>query len=236
MANAGPANAAAVAEHAIMGTLAVLRYLRDAIRDAEAGDWDQEAWIARDVRDLNGRTVGILGFGAIGQAIAERLRPFGTTTLYNRRNRMSPEAETRLGAEYADLDDLLARSEVLIVALPLTAQTDRLLDAARLAQLPQGAVVVNIARGQIVDEGAIVEALKSGRLSGAALDVFSQEPLPAGHKFAGLPNVLLTPHIGGATAQGKVNILLNSLDNVVRVLKGEPPQYVVNQPKVREAD
>ncbi|MDP9325202.1 MAG: 2-hydroxyacid dehydrogenase [Candidatus Dormibacteraeota bacterium] len=234
VANAGPANSAAVAEHAIMGTLGVLRYLRDAIRDTEAGDWDQEAWIARDVRDLNQRVVGILGFGSIGQAIAERLRPFGSTTLYHRRNRMSAEDEARLGAEYAELDDLLARSEVLIVALPLNAETDRLIDAVRLAQLPEGAVLVNIARGQIVDEDALVEAFQSGRLSGAALDVFSQEPLPAGHRFAGLPNMLLTPHIGGATAQGKVNILMNSLNNVVGVLKGEPPKYVVNHPKVRQ--
>jgi D-3-phosphoglycerate dehydrogenase len=233
VANAGPANAAAVAEHAIMGILACLRYLPEAMRDAEAGGWDQEAWIARDVRDLNQRVVGILGLGSIGQAIAERLRPFGATALYNRRHRMSARDEARLGTEFAELDDLLARSEVLVVALPLNDETRGLLDKERLGRLPAGAIVVNIARGQVIDEDALVEALSSGRLSGAALDVFNQEPLPPGHRLAGLPNVVLTPHIGGATAQGKVNILMNSLNNVIGVLRGEAPKYVVNNPGER---
>ena len=235
VANAGPANAAAVAEHAIMGAMGCLRHLREAIADAERGGWDQQAWIDRDIGDLNGQVVGILGFGAIGQAVAERLKAFGTETLYFKRERLNGEDEARLGAGYAGLDDLLRRSQVLVVALPLTPETDRLLDAKRLAMLPEGAILVNVARGPIVDEDALAEALRAGRLGGAALDVFRQEPLPTGHQLSGLPNVLLTPHIAGATAQGKRNILLNSLENVVRVLNGEPPRYVVNHPAPRPA-
>jgi phosphoglycerate dehydrogenase-like enzyme len=230
VANAGPANASAVAEHAIMGAMACLRYLREAIDDAERGGWDQRKWIDKDIGDLYGSTVGILGFGAIGQAIAERLKPFGAETLYFKRSRLEPAEEERLGAAYAELDDLLPRSRVLIVALPLSPVTRGLLSAERLAMLPAGAIVVNIARGDVVDERALADALRGGRLGGAALDVFTVEPLPPAHDLGSLPNVLLTPHIAGATAVGKRNILLNSLDNVVRVLKGGAPQYVVNRP------
>jgi D-3-phosphoglycerate dehydrogenase len=235
VANAGPANAGAVAEHAIMGILGTLRQLREAISDAERGGWDQARWIEKDLPDLAGRTVGLLGFGSIGQAIAERLRPFGCNTIYHRRHRLDPGAEERLGASYADLDDLLRRSDVVVVALPLNDDTRHLLSAERLAMLPAGAVVVNVARGDIVDEAALREALTAGRLGGAAIDVFTTEPLPEGHPFGDLPNVILTPHIAGATAGSKRNILLNSLGNITRVLQGEDPQYVVNGVASRRA-
>lgn len=228
VANAGPANASAVAEHAIMGILGTLRQLREAISDAERGGWDQARWIEKDLPDLAGRTVGVLGFGAIGQAIAERLRPFGCDTIYYRRHRIDADEEARLGATYAGLDELLRRSDVVVVALPLNDDTRHLLNAERLGTLPAGAVIVNVARGDIVDEAALREALLAGRLGGAALDVFTAEPLPEGHPFRDLPNVILTPHIAGATAGSKRNILLNSLGNIARVLQGEDPQFVVN--------
>jgi phosphoglycerate dehydrogenase-like enzyme len=235
VANAGPANANAVAEHAVMLILGCLRRLRQAIADAEAGDWDQEEWIAKDIPDLYQRTVGILGFGAIGQAIALRLKGFECQALYFRRNRLDAAEEERLGVAYAELDQLLRRSEVLVLALPLNESTRRLLDAERLATLPAGAIVVNVSRGDVVDEDALVAALLEGRLGGAGLDVYSVEPLPAGHKFYGLPNVLMTPHIAGATAQSKRNILVNSITNVARVARGEPPEFVVNHPQTPAA-
>jgi phosphoglycerate dehydrogenase-like enzyme len=234
VANAGPANANAVAEHAVMLILGCLRELREAITDAEAGDWDQEAWIAKDLADLYQRTVGILGFGAIGQAIAQRLKGFECQTLYFRRNRLDAAGEERLGVAYAELDQLLRRSEVLVLALPLNETTRRMLNAERLGSLPAGAIVVNVSRGDIVDEDALAAALAAGRLGGAGLDVFSTEPLPAGHMFAGLPNVLLTPHVAGATAQSKRNILVNSITNVARVCRGEAPEFVVNKPRPRQ--
>ena len=218
-----------------MGILGTLRQLREAISDAERGGWDQARWIEKDLPDLAGRTVGILGFGAIGQAIAERLRPFGCDTIYYRRHRIDADEEARLGATYAELDELLRRSEVLVVALPLNPVTRGLLNAERLAALPAGAIVVNVSRGDVIDERALAQALRSGKLGGAALDVFSVEPLPVGHDLGSLPNVVLTPHIAGATAQSKRNILINSIANVARVLQGEAPQFVVNHPVVRPA-
>src|ERR1700730_14627721 len=228
VANAGPANANAVAEHAIMGTLACLKQLREAIADAERGGWDQQRWIDKDLGDLYRRTVGILGFGAIGQAVASRLVGFDCETLYHRRNRLSATDEDRLRVTYTELDHLLRQSEVLILTLPLNPVTRGIISAERLAELPKGAIVVNVSRGGIVDERALADALRSGHLGGAALDVFSVEPLPVGHDLGSLPNVVLTPHIGGATAQSKRNILMNSIVNVSRVVRGEPPQFVVN--------
>ncbi|HXO67156.1 MAG TPA: 2-hydroxyacid dehydrogenase [Candidatus Dormibacteraeota bacterium] len=228
VANAGPANANAVAEHAIMGTLACLKQLREAIADAERGGWDQQRWIDKDLGDLYRRTVGILGFGAIGQAVASRLVGFDCETLYHRRNRLSAADEDRLRVTYTELDHLLRQSEVLILTLPLNPVTRGIISAERLAELPKGAIVVNVSRGGIVDERALADALRSGHLGGAALDVFSVEPLPVGHDLGSLPNVVLTPHIGGATAQSKRNILMNSIGNVSRVVRGEPPQFVVN--------
>ena len=230
VANAGPANAGAVAEHAVMAMLGGLRHLREAITDAETGGWRQQRWIEMDLPDLEGRTVGILGFGAIGQAIAKRLAGFGCTVLYYRRHRLPSAEEEILGAGYVELDALVSRGEVLVLALPLTHETRNLINAQRLAAMPRGAILVNVSRGDLVDEDALVEALQAGRLGGAALDVFSVEPLPPGHRLAALPNVLLTPHVAGVTANGKRNILLNSIGNVARVARGEAPLWVVNNP------
>jgi D-3-phosphoglycerate dehydrogenase len=230
VANAGPANSAPVAEHAIMGAIACLRFLRLAITEAEAGDWVGQEWLDRDLWDLAERTVGILGMGAIGQAIAERLRGFGCNVLYSKRRPLDAATEQRLGATHRDIDALLRASQVLMVALPLNDQTRGLLDREHLELLPRGAVVVNIARGAIIDTAALGDLLRSGHLRGAALDVFDREPLPAGHGLDSLPNVLLTPHTAGTTAIAKRDILLNSLANVARACRGEAPLYVVNQP------
>jgi D-3-phosphoglycerate dehydrogenase len=231
VANAGPANANAVAEHAVMSIIGCLRHLREAIADAEAGDWEQQRWIDMDLADLEGRTVGILGFGAIGQAIARRLSGFDCTVHYHRRHRLDAADEERLRATYVELDVLVTGSEVLVLAIPLTAETRGILSAERLSEMPAGAVLVNVSRGGLVDEDALVAALEQRRLGGAALDVFATEPLPRGHRFTGLPNLILTPHIGGVTGNSKRNILLNSIGNVGRVARGDAPLWVVNNPR-----
>jgi len=212
-----------------MGALATLRFLRDAIKDAEAGDWTRQDWLDRDLWDLDQRTVGILGMGSIGEAIAHRLQGFGCTVLYCKRHRLSPAREAELGVEFRELDTLLAASQVLMVTLPLNDQTRGILGRKQLQRLPAGAVIVNVARGHLIDMAALGDLLRSGHLRGAALDVFDQEPPPAGHGLDRLPNVLLTPHIAGTTAIAKRDILLNSLANVARVCRGEEPLYVVNR-------
>ena len=216
VANAGPANAGAVAEHAIMLALACLRHLPEAMRDVAAGGWDQSAWIARDLPDLQERTVGC-------------------DIVYTKRSRLDGDREKELGLRFAGLDDLLRQSGVLIVCLPLNVETRGLLGAEHLSLLPRDAVVVNVARGDVMDYGALADALRNGRLAGAGLDVYPEEPLPRGHGLGDLPNVVMTPHVAGATALGKRNILINSIGNIKRVLAGERPQYVVNNPVVRVA-
>ena len=228
VANAGPANAGPVAEHAVMGALACLRFLPGLSAAASAGDWNSQQFLDRDLWDLDERTVGILGMGAVGEAVAVRLRGFGSTVIYHKRHRLEPTREAELGVDYRDLDALLTESQVLVLTLPLNDQTRGILSAPRLAQLPMGAVIVNVARGHLMDMGALAGMLRSGHLRGAALDVFDEEPLPPGHGLDQLPNVVLTPHVAGATAIAKRDIFANSIENVSRVCRGEVPLYVVN--------
>ena len=229
VANAGPANAGPVAEHAVMGALACLRFLRDAISEAETGGWERQSWLDRDLWDLDERTVGILGLGAVGEAIAKRLGGFGCTIVYNKRQRLAPEREAELGVAYRDLGQLLAQAQVLMLTLPLNDATRGILGRESLEMLPRGAVVVNVARGHLMDMAALGDLLRSGHLRGAALDVFDEEPLLPGHGLDRLPNVILTPHIAGTTAIARRDILLNSLANIARACRGEEPLYVVNR-------
>ena len=229
VANAGPANAAPVAEHAVMAALACLRFLPQLTRAAAEGNWDRQRFLDLDLWDLKERTVGILGMGAIGEAVAERLKGFGSRVIYNKRHRLDPDREAGIAVEFRELDQLVAESQVLVITLPLNDQTRGILSAARLEMLPAGAVIVNVARGHLMDMGALARLLRSGHLRGAALDVFDEEPLPAGHGLDQLPNVLLTPHVAGATAIAKRDIFLNSIENVARVCRGEAPRYVVNE-------
>ena len=230
VANAGPANAGPVAEHAVMAAIACLRFLPEATRAAAEGDWDRQRFLDMDLWDLDQRTVGILGLGAIGEATATRLRAFGCRVIYNKRRRLDPAREETLGVAYRDLEALLAESQVLVLTLPLNDETRGILSGRRLSLLPPGAVIVNVARGHLIDMEALAGMLRSGHLRGAALDVFDEEPLPRGHGLDRLPNVLLTPHVAGATAIAKRDIFLNSIANVARVCAGDEPQYVVNQP------
>ncbi|HEV1998134.1 MAG TPA: NAD(P)-dependent oxidoreductase [Candidatus Dormibacteraeota bacterium] len=233
VANAGPANAGPVAEHAVMAAIACLRFLPEAIRAAAEGEWDRQRFLDMDLWDLDQRTVGILGLGAIGEALAARLRPFGCKVIYSKRRRLDAAREQGLGVAYRDLESLLSESQVLILTLPLNDETRGILSAERLSLLPQGAVIVNVARGHLMDMDALSGLLRSGHLRGAALDVFDEEPLLHGHGLDTLPNVLLTPHIAGATAIAKRDIFLNSIANVARVCRGEEPLYVVNLPVAR---
>jgi len=228
VANAGPANAVAVAEFAVMATIAALRHLREAVADAERPGWSQASWVQKDLRELSASTVGIVGLGAIGRAVAERLRAFGCQVVYTKRARLEASDEAALGVEHASLDDLLRRSDVLILTLPLTEASRGLIDRTRLELLPAGATVVNVARGGVLDYAALADLLRDGRLGGAALDVYPEEPPANVDELRALPNTLLTPHIAGVTEQSKRNILLNSIANVRRVLAGEKPLWVVN--------
>jgi len=191
-----------IAEHVMACLLALARRLPQTMRDQQQSLWrpnellgDGSPWL------LAGRTLAVIGTGTIGQEIAIRAKAFGMRVTGMRRHpaRKAPEGfDEVLGP--ADRNDLLAAADVVVVAAPLTRETTLLLDAEGIAALKPGAIVINIARGQLIDESALAEALVSGRLGGAALDVFTAEPLPADSPFWSLPNVIVTPHNSGFRA------------------------------------
>jgi len=207
---------AATADLAFALILATRRQVVAGDRFVRSGRWSGSWSEGGLAEELSGSTLGIVGLGRIGSAVARRARGFDLRVLYTRRLR----ADSDLG-EFRELDALLAESEIVSIHAPLRAETEGLIDARRLALLRDGSVLVNTARGEIVDERALVAELVSGRIS-AGLDVFAHEPeVPA--ELLELPNVVLTPHIGSATRQTREAMTRLVVDNVLAVERGEPP-------------
>jgi glyoxylate reductase len=205
---------AATADLAFALVLAVRRRLVEGDRLVRAGRWSgswSEGFLGNDV---SGATLGIVGLGRIGSAVARRAGAFDMRVLYTRRT----EQKTDLGA-FRPLDDLLGESDVVTIHAPRTPETEGLIDARRLALLRDGACIVNTARGEIVDQDALVRELVAGRI-GAGLDVFVHEPHVPG-ELAGLPNVVLTPHIGSATVETRAAMTRLVVDNVLAAERGE---------------
>ena len=206
---------AATADLAFALILAVRRRVVEGDRLVRSGRWRgswSEGFLGRDV---TGSRLGIVGLGRIGSAVARRARGFDLRVLYTQRR----PVETDLG-EYRELDDLLRESDVVTIHAPRTPETEGLIDARRLALMRDGACIVNTARGEIVDEQALVQELVSGRLH-AGLDVFVHEPSVPG-ELVGLPNVVLTPHIGSATVETRAAMTRVVVDNILAAERGEP--------------
>lgn len=211
------ANALAVAEYVIAAALLLLRgaYLSSA--GVAAGHWPREA--LGKGREAHGKTLGLVGFGSIGQLTARLARGIGIDVVaFDAMLGAADPVYAAASVEAVSLDDLVARADIVSLHVPLVASTRRLFDGARLAAMKPGAVLVNTSRGGIVDEAALAAALKNGRLGGAALDVFDIEPLVAANPFAGCPNLLLTPHIAGVSAEANERVSLLIADRVLEVL------------------
>jgi phosphoglycerate dehydrogenase-like enzyme len=228
VANGATTNAVAVAEHTMLLILAVYRRLIASHRGVLQGRWPQSELYDRGVFELSGKTVGLIGFGDIGQTVARLLTGFGTRTLYYRRSRLPVAQETALHATYATLDQLLATSDIVSLHVPLAPDTYHLLGRRELKLMRSSAIVVNVARGNVVDEAELIAALTDGRLAGAGLDVMEQEPLPAQHPFLSMDNVVLTPHLGGASREAVRRVIALACENIRRVTLGQPPMNVVN--------
>jgi phosphoglycerate dehydrogenase-like enzyme len=179
-------------------------------------------------RDLGAMTVGIIGLGNVGSAVARRLGAFGSRIVFT-----DVDRKELAGAEQVDLETLLRRSDVICVHTPLDVDTKALIDAQALARMKPGSFLVNAARGPIVDEQALVEALETRHLAGAALDVFEIEPLPPDSPLRALENVVLAPHVGGATIEADARLDEMVGENLLRVLDGLPPFNVVNAVEVK---
>jgi len=180
-----------------------------------------------DVVEIHGKTLGLIGFGEIGMEVARRARGFDMEVLYHRRRRLSEVWEEKLGVRFAPLEALLASSDVVSLHAPHTTATEKLLNADHLARLKPTAILVNTSRGALVDEDALAAALAEGRLAGAGLDVFVQEPLPKSHPFVRLDNVVLAPHTGGGSGGGQRRLIGQVLDNVARFARGQEPKNIV---------
>ena len=207
--------------------LAAARKFSDAERALRAGEftgWDPWGFLGVPV---HGRTIGIVGLGKIGGAVAARAAGFRMRVLYHNRRRLTPGQEKSLGAEYRMLDELLAESDFVVMCVPLTAQTRGLIGRERLARMKTTAVLVNIARGEVVDEGALAEYLAEGRIFAAGLDVYEKEP-EIHPSLLAAPSAVLLPHLGSATVETREKMGRLASENLLAVLAGTEPPCPVN--------
>lgn len=219
-----------VADHASALILAGLRRLGPMDRALHRGLWDRQP--AMEIVRLRGKTLGILGFGRIGQAVAQRMAAFGLELIASDPY-MDADAAARCGVTPVSLDELLARSDILSVHARLVPQTRHLLGAAEFARMKPTALLVNTARGAIVDEPALVEALRAGRPGGAALDVMETEPLPGDSPLTRMENVLLTPHLASFSQEASAQLYQMSAEIAANLLQNRWVPTIVN-PQARE--
>jgi (S)-sulfolactate dehydrogenase len=213
------ANAQAVAEYVVGAAFALLRGFIAATPAVAAGQWPRNA--LSQGRELAGRALGLVGFGSIGRLTAQLARTLGMrVTGFDVHVPAGDPVWDEAGVIAQPFADVVAGADVLSLHVPLTPATRNLLDAARIATMKPGAILVNTARGGVVDEAAVAAALREGRLGGAALDVFATEPLPAGSALAGCPNLLLTPHIAGVTREANARVSALIGEKVAAALAG----------------
>jgi D-3-phosphoglycerate dehydrogenase len=219
------ANAVPVAEFTLLLVLAVLRRLPHREAQLRGGEWQRAREETRvHARQLRGKVAGLVGLGAIGREVARRLCAFDAEVRYYDVRRLAPGEEQALGVRFQDLDPLLAEADIVSLHVPLLPATRGLLGRERIARLRPGAIVINTARGELVDEAALAEALESGRLAGAGLDVFGGEPPSADHPLlrARAPGLVLAPHVAGSVFDNVGNVARHVFANIRRVLDGEP--------------
>jgi glyoxylate reductase len=212
---------AATADLTMALILASRRRLVEGDAFVRAGRWGSD-WVATELlgQEVSGATLGIVGLGRIGRAVARRAHGFDMRLLYTKRERLPADEERELGLDYRDLDDLLGEADIVTIHVPLSPETEHLIDERRISLLRPGACFVNTARGAIVDEPALAKALGAGRIR-AGLDVFAHEPdVPA--ELLGLPNVVLTPHVGSATHETRAAMTRVLVDNLIAAERGEP--------------
>jgi phosphoglycerate dehydrogenase-like enzyme len=216
-----------VAEHTILLMLAACKLLPHADSELRQGRFHINA-LRPYSRELSGRTIGYLGFGRIGQAVAERLRAFGCTAIYHDvALQGDPTRDHALAARSVGFDELLRQADVLSLHIPLTGQTRGLIGREALALMKPDAILINTARGGIVDEDALASALDEGRLAAAGLDVFAKEPPDRAHPLFALRNVVVTPHIAAGTRDALTTKMRAAFSNIERFFRGEPLEHEV---------
>jgi glyoxylate reductase len=220
------------ADTAMMLVLAAARRLTEADRYVRRHEWT--TWTPKMMvgRDVHGKTLGIYGLGRIGEEVAKRAHGFDMKVIYHNRRRR-PELERKSGAAYMSLEGLLKESDFLTVHVPLTQETRHSIGARELSLMKRTAYLVNTSRGPVVDEAALIRALKDKVIAGAALDVFENEPVRADNPLLSMENVVVTPHIGSASVETRTAMAVLAAQNIVAALKGETPPNLVNKELAR---
>jgi phosphoglycerate dehydrogenase-like enzyme len=226
VANNGGANSVAVAEHTMMAILAAHRRLVPYANHVKAGGWRAGQNRKVDVFEFEGKMLGLLGIGNIAQKVARRARAFDARIQYfDKYAKLSSEQQKALEAMPVSFEELLRTSDVISVHVPLTKETTHLIGKRELSMMKPNAIIINTARGGIIDEKALLDALQSGTIAGAALDVREQEPPDPNDPLSKLDNVIATPHIAGPTLESFPKRAVNGFANIMRVWNGEPPLW-----------
>ncbi|CAN0178625.1 unnamed protein product [Phaeothamnion confervicola] len=218
-------NAQSVAEHCLMALMVLARNFRTIDRSLRTDPWDTARSHAAQAVEVNGKTLGIVGVGHIGKALAKICRDGLSMRVLGHQRRLDA---LPAGVEPAALDTLLAESDFVVVTCPLTPETHHLVDAKRLVAMKPTAFLVNVGRGPVIDEAALVDALTNGVIAGAMLDVYEHYRLEPGHPLLALPNVVLTPHLAGSTRESRLRAGRIAAQETLRMLAGEPPHSFVN--------
>jgi glyoxylate reductase len=211
--------------------MASARRLLEADKYVREGNWNV-AWGPELLlgSDIHGATLGIVGMGRIGQAVARRAKGFNMQVLYHSRshNKEIAALEKSVGAKSASLESLLRESDIVTLHVPLTPETHHMIGANELAMMKEDSILINTSRGQVVDQDALYGALSSGQIGGAGLDVFREEPISKDSPFFGLPNVILVPHIGSASKMTRATMATMCAENILIALNGEKPPNIIN--------
>ncbi|MCE4617722.1 MAG: D-glycerate dehydrogenase [Desulfurococcales archaeon] len=222
----------AVADFTWALILAVARRIVEADKFVREGEWYRKGtgWHPMMLLGLevHGLTLGIIGMGRIGRAVAKRAVGFDMRILYTDKYRLSPEMEEKFNAKHVDMDTLLRESDIVSIHTPLTPETYHLIGEEELKKMKRTAILINTARGKVIDTNALVKALEEGWIAGAGLDVFEEEPLPPGHPLTKFDNVVLAPHLGSATWKTRTAMAMLVADNLIAFYKGEKPPTLVN--------
>ncbi|HAJ34426.1 MAG TPA: phosphoglycerate dehydrogenase [Chloroflexi bacterium] len=230
--NAPTGNVVAAAEHTIAMLMALARNIPQADAHVRAGLWKRDKFMGVEVR---GKLLGTVGLGRVAQEVVRRAQGLGMSVMaYD--PYVTADYASQRGVELVDLDTLVARADFLTLHVPLTPQTRHLINRERLALMQPTARLINVARGGIVDEQALLEAVQAGRLAGAALDVYEHEPLEADSPLRGCPNIILSPHLGGSTVEAQEKVAEDVALQVLDVLNDRPARYAVNAPIIPPKD
>ncbi|PIN00023.1 Glyoxylate/hydroxypyruvate reductase (D-isomer-specific 2-hydroxy acid dehydrogenase superfamily) [Handroanthus impetiginosus] len=222
-------NVVSVAEDELMRILILVRNFLPGHHQVITGDWNVAA-IAYRAYDLEGKTVGTVGAGRIGRLLLQRLKPFNCNLLYHDRLKMDPELESQIGAKFEEnLDEMLPKCDIIVINMPLTEKTKGMFDKKKIAKLKKGVLIVNNARGAIMDTQAVVDACSSGHIAGYSGDVWYPQPAPKDHPWRYMPNQAMTPHISGTTIDAQLRYAAGVKDMLEKYFKGDdfPPQHYI---------